>query len=111
MSFKNAIIFFLLFVFIIPVSAVQQTPNSSAQAAASQAGMANTAENAQLKQLSDDSRSTQDDLKKMRAIVAQMEANLAFVDNTQSPLKHQFQLEIDMWKTLISHMEKKANAR
>jgi uncharacterized protein YlxW (UPF0749 family) len=116
MSLKNAIIFFLFFAFIISVStvsvsAVQQTPNSSAQAAASQANMANTAEKAQLKQLANDSRSTQDDLKKMRAIVAQMEANLAFVDNTQSPLKHQFQLEIDMWKALISHMEKKANAR
>ena len=108
MSFKTAIIFFLLFAFVIPFGAAQQTPNSSVQATASQA---NTAEKAQLKQLAGDSQSTQDDLKKMRAIVAQMEANLAFVDNTQSPLKHQFQLEIDMWKALISHMEKKSNAR
>lgn len=111
MSFKTAIIFLLLFAFVIPFGAAQQMPNSSAQATASQANMANTAEKAQLKQLGDDSRSTQDDLKKMRAIVAQMEANLAFVDNTQSPLKHQFQLEIDMWKALISHMEKRAGAR
>src|ERR1700761_8079699 len=111
MSFKTAIIFLLLFSFVIPFGAAQQTPNSSVQATASQANMANTAEKAQLKQLASDSQSTQDDLKKMRAIVAQMEANLAFVDNTQSPLKHQFQLEIDMWKALISHMEKRANAR
>lgn len=111
MSFKTAIIFFLVFIFAIPFGAAQQMPNSSAQATASQADMANKAEHAQIKQLSDDSRSTQDDLKKMRAIVAQMEANLAFVDNTQSPLKHQFQLEIDMWKALISHMEKKASTR
>jgi hypothetical protein len=39
--------------------------------------------------------------------VHQMETNLAFVDNTQSPLKHQFQLEIDMWNTLIAEMERK----
>jgi len=111
MSFKNAIIFFLLFAFIVPVSAVQQTPNSSAQAAGSQANMANTAESAQIKRLaSDDARSQQDDLRKMRVIVAQMEANLAFVDNTQSPLKHQFQLEIDMWKALLSTMERRAQA-
>ena len=49
----------------------------------------------------------------MRALVRQMETNLAFVDSTQTPLKHQFQLEIDMWKTLIDQMERKAqgNAR
>jgi hypothetical protein len=111
MSFKNVIIFFVFFSFIIPVSAIQQTPNSSAQAAGSQASMANAAENAQIKRLaSDDARSQQDDLKKMRAIVAQMEANLAFVDNTQSPLKHQFQLEIDMWKALIGNMERRAQS-
>ncbi len=50
-----------------------------------------------------------DDLKKMRALVQQMETNLAFVDTTQTPLKHQFQLEIDMWKTVIDHMEKRLN--
>ncbi len=86
-------------------------PNSSAQAASSQANMANAAESAQIKRLaSDDARSQQDDLRKMRVIVAQMEANLAFVDNTQSPLKHQFQLEIDMWKALLSNMERRAQA-
>jgi uncharacterized membrane protein len=111
MSFKNAIIFFLLFAFIIPVSAVQQTSNSSAQAASSQAGMANAAENAQLQRLaSDDARSEKDDIRKMRSLVQQMETNLAFVDNTQSPLKHQFQLEIDMWKVLLNNMEKRAKA-
>jgi septal ring factor EnvC (AmiA/AmiB activator) len=50
------------------------------------------------------------DLEKMRAIVQQMEANLAFVDTTQSPLKHQFQLEIDMWRAVIGQMERRLNA-
>lgn len=50
------------------------------------------------------------DLERMRAIVQQMETNLAFVDTTQSPLKHQFQLEIDMWKTVIGQMERRLNA-
>ena len=44
----------------------------------------------------------------MRALVAQMETNLAFVDNTQSPLKHQFQLDIDMWNVVISQMERRS---
>jgi hypothetical protein len=46
----------------------------------------------------------------MRALVDQMQSNLAFVDNTQSPLKHQFQLEIDAWRTLINQMERRAQA-
>jgi TolA-binding protein len=58
----------------------------------------------------DDADSLRDDLKKMRALVQQMETNLAFVDSTQTPLRHQFQLEIDMWKTVIDHMEKRLNA-
>lgn len=48
-----------------------------------------------------------DDLAKMKSLVQQMEQNLAFVDTTQSPLKHQFQLEIDMWKTTINQMERR----
>jgi hypothetical protein len=39
-----------------------------------------------------------------------MESNLAFVDTTQSPLKHQFQLDIDMWNILINQMERRAQA-
>ena len=46
MSLKKAIFLFVFFSFIIPVSAIQQTPNSSAQAAGSQAGAASAAENA-----------------------------------------------------------------
>ena len=46
-----------------------------------------------------------DDLNRMKSLVQQMETNLSFVDTTQSPLKHQFQLEIDMWKMMIRQME------
>ena len=37
-----------------------------------------------------------------------METNLAFVDTTQSPLKHQLQLDIDMWNILINQMERRS---
>jgi len=50
--------------------------------------------------------SLKDDLNKMRSLVQQMEANLSLVDTTQSPLKHQFQLEIDMWRLTIQRMDK-----
>jgi uncharacterized membrane protein len=48
-----------------------------------------------------------EDIVRMRAILDQMVNNLAFVDTTQSPLKHQFQLEIDMWNTAINDMERR----
>jgi|SRR6185312_10007578 len=47
------------------------------------------------------------DVARMKVLVQQMQSNLAFVDTTQSPLKHQFQLEIDMWQTLITEMERR----
>jgi Na+-transporting methylmalonyl-CoA/oxaloacetate decarboxylase gamma subunit len=52
-----------------------------------------------------------EDIARMRAILGQMETNLAFVDTTQSPLKHQFQLEIDMWNTVITDMERRLKPR
>lgn len=51
------------------------------------------------------------DIQRMKNLVQQMETNLAFVDTTQSPLKHQFQLEIDMWKAEIERMERRLNSK
>ena len=110
MALKRAAIL-VVFCAILPLSAVEQSPSPGAQAASSQAGMANSAENAQIRQMTargDEAQALREDLKKMRALVRQMETNLAFVDTTQSPLKHQFQLEIDMWRALIDQMERRA---
>jgi hypothetical protein len=92
---------------------MQQPVPGSSQAANSQANMANAAESAQLRRLTaaDEARALQGDIKRMRALVQQMQQNLAFVDATQSPLKHQFQLEIDAWNTLIDQMERRAQAK
>ena len=70
--------------------------------AAAQSSQASTSRN--------DVQALRNDLQRMKALVQQMEMNLAFVDTTQSPLKHQFQLEIDMWKTVIAEMERKLDA-
>lgn len=51
-----------------------------------------------------------EDLKQMRVILNQMANNLAFVSDSQSPLKHQFQLEIDMWQVLMMRMQRRLNA-
>ena len=113
MSFRPAIILIVLFCAFL-LGAIQTTPSGSSQAAGSQAGAANAAENAQIRQLANtrgnDMQAMRDDIKKMRTLVGQMQANLAFVDSTQSPLKHQFQLNIDMWNVLINQMERRAQA-
>jgi hypothetical protein len=59
----------------------------------------------------DDLQALREDITRMKALVQQMQSNLAFVDTTQSPLKHQFQLEIEMWQTLITEMERRLGPR
>ena len=47
------------------------------------------------------------DLQRMKALVQQMQTNLAFVTTSQGPLKHQFELEIEMWQLEIARMERR----
>ncbi len=47
------------------------------------------------------------DVARMQSLVEQMERNLAFVANTSSPLKHQFELELEMWRVVGGQMERK----
>jgi len=55
----------------------------------------------------DQLRAMHADAKRMRVILNQMRTNLAFVQNTQTPLKHQFELEIDMWQTLLDQVDRR----
>jgi len=45
------------------------------------------------------------DVQRMRVILGQMQSNLAFVQNTTTPLKHQFELEIEMWQVVLDEMD------
>ena len=51
------------------------------------------------------------DLAKMQTLLGQMQRNVAFVSPGDTPLKHQFQLEIELWQLLLRDMEKKLNAQ
>jgi hypothetical protein len=55
----------------------------------------------------EDAQALRQDLARMRALVQQMQTNLAFVTTIQGPLKHQFELEIEMWQLQISSMERR----
>jgi hypothetical protein len=46
------------------------------------------------------------DLQKMRSLLSQMQTNLAFVGSTTTPLNHQLELEIQMWRVLIDQTER-----
>jgi hypothetical protein len=45
------------------------------------------------------------DLEKMRTLIGQMQHNLAATATGETPLKHQFQLDIEMWQLLVHRME------
>jgi hypothetical protein len=47
------------------------------------------------------------DAKKMQVMIGQMRTNLAFVATSSTPLKHQFELEIDMWQVVLDQMERR----
>lgn len=47
------------------------------------------------------------DLAKMHVLLGQMQRNVAFVSSGDTPLKHQFELEIEMWQLLLRDLERK----
>lgn len=55
----------------------------------------------------EDIQALRQDITRMKVLVQQMQSNLAFVDTTQSPLKHEFELDIEMWQTVIAQMERR----
>ena len=58
-------------------------------------------------QNSDQLEAMRADSKKMHATLYQMQNNLAFVTNTNDPLKHQFELEVEMWQMLLNQMDRR----
>ncbi len=84
----------------IPAAPAQSPAKSKSQTSVEISPEAHPANTDQL-------RAMHADAKKMRVILNQMRTNLAFVQNTQTPLKHQFELEIDMWQTLLDQMDRR----
>ena len=98
---RTAVFFFLLF---LPVALSAQEKSAAPR------GVSPVAQ-ATPKLSADDVQAMRQDLDHMKALLRQMESNLAFVDTTQSPLKQQFQLEIEMWRTMIAQMERRLAAK
>lgn len=46
------------------------------------------------------------DLKRMRSLLQQMQMGLAYLPAGYSAMKHQFELEIEMWRILLNQLER-----
>lgn len=46
------------------------------------------------------------DVERMRAIISQMQNNLTALPSGYSAVKHQFELEIEMWQLLVGRLER-----
>jgi hypothetical protein len=81
-----------------PESAQSQPPARPAESTAAQHGAGMNKEEAQAMQA---------DIQRMRVLIHQMQNNLGFVTSAQDPLKHEFELEIQMWQILLNQMERR----
>ena len=96
-------------VLMASMAAVTVFPVSLIAAQSTSIGKSATDSNSQTahSQDSDQLEAMRADSKKMHVIVNQMQSNLAFVTNTTDPLKHQFELEIEMWQVLLNQMDRR----
>lgn len=99
------IIAFIVLTASVTCGVAQMKPagESAEHAAAAQKSSSEAAQHSSAR--NDDVQALRQDVARMKALVQQMQTNLAFVDTTQSALKHQFQLEIEMWQTVITEMD------
>jgi hypothetical protein len=59
------------------------------------------------KTTADDVQQLHADVQRLKVLLNQMRTNLAFVQTTQTPLKHQFELEVDAWQVIVEQMERR----
>ena len=56
---------------------------------------------------SEDLQQMNEDLQRMKVLLNQMRTNLSFVQTSQTPLKHQFELEADAWQIIVEQMDRR----
>ena len=104
MSKFRFVIFFVIFLVTSPTAGWAQSQHQStfvAREGEREAGAA------QQKRQVPQAAELASDLQRMRVLVNQMQVNLGFVQTTNTPLRHQFELEIEMWEVLIEQMERR----
>jgi len=89
---KRQVLAFCAFLLCTTALARQDVPPTSSLAAQSSAARATD---------------MQKDLQRMHVLLAQMQKNAAFVSPGDTPLKHEFELEIEMWQLLLKDMDQR----
>jgi hypothetical protein len=91
----------IVLVCVLAIAAMAQTPTPSATRESQTPTTAVEKQEAQ---------ALTQDIARMRSLLQQMERNLILVTTSQNPLKHQFDLEIQMWRVVLDGMERRAQA-
>ncbi len=90
-----------LVLLLVVVAATQTKPGAGAKPGPSSAAQAAPAvDQAEIDAL-------KADVQRMNVILNQMRTNLGYVSTTTQPLRHQFELEIDMWQLQIGQTERR----
>ena len=55
----------------------------------------------------DDVAQLRAEVQRLKILLNQMRTNLAFVQSSQTPLKHQFELEADAWQLVVEQMDRR----
>jgi hypothetical protein len=101
---------FLIFVAIFLATSLNTTWAQSKSALQSPVGASNaqkTPPGSKAQVNSQEVSAMRADLQRMSVLLNQMQTNLAFVQTTTTPLKHQFELDIEMWRILMNQMERR----
>ncbi len=101
---------FFIAIFLLAMSAVSFAAQGAApktQPAAPERPAANLAAQPGAILTAEELASLRADVARMQTLIEQMEQNLGSVGSTLTPLKHQFQLEIEAWRIMTNQMEKK----
>ena len=105
------IVLLLCSIFLIPIlSQAQQkeAPPANTRTAPRDPGRPAAPRQHACRELSEAERQElEKDLQKMRTLIGQMQHNLAAAATGETPLKRQFQLDIEMWQLLVQRMERR----
>jgi septal ring factor EnvC (AmiA/AmiB activator) len=106
-GFNQMIVVLFLCIFLMPFFSEAQQKDASPKNKTMTTGRQDASRQPAYHQLSEAERlELEQDLEKMRTLIDQMQHNLAAAATGETPLKRQFQLDIEMWQLLVQRMER-----
>ena len=102
----KATLYAAMAVFLLMISASAQSTETAHPHNAHEASQASAHETTASPE-SNDVEQMRADLDRLKVVLNQMRTNLAFVQTSQTPLKHQFELETDAWQVIVDQMDRR----